>query len=190
MNNAPRTISGKSTILTFASVSLLMAAGAWWYYYDQQRRPMALWGPGAARLIAQAPHVEAWQLADPQDPAAGEAIDGVLETMIVGGQRLRVAARRDASQAPGLSHLRKALMNDGCFAWDAKKPGQAIPWRYALRFTDNVQQATLLFTEDARRVQLLENGGEASLSPVAEGIATFLKEQFPEEPIKTRTSTE
>ncbi len=55
MNNAPRTISGKSTILTFASVSLLMAAGAWWYYYDQQRRPMALWGPGAARLIAQAP---------------------------------------------------------------------------------------------------------------------------------------
>lgn len=177
MSNAPRMVSGKWMILGVVGVGVVMAVVAWLYYYVQQRRPLALWGPAAARLMMQAPQVEAWRLVDAD--AAAEA-DDAIETITVGERRWRIAARKDVSAARGLSHLRYGFLNDRCFAWDEPAPEQASPWQFALHFVDGDSAATLLFAPQAKRVRLLETGAEASNAPVAEGYHRFFLEQFPE----------
>jgi hypothetical protein len=189
MTDAPRTVSGKWVILAFAAVSVAMAVGGWAYFFNQQRRPMALWGTAAAKLIAKGPQTELWSLED-AGGAKGTAVDGIVETMFVDGQRLRIVARRDAAAVPGLSQIRQALMSDRCFDWDAMKPSAATPWRYALRFTEGNEQATLVFSGDGAQVRLLETGKEASTKPIAEGIAKFLQDSFPTEPPADSAATE
>lgn len=179
MSDAPRTVSGKWMILGVFGVGIAMAIAAWTYYYFQQRRPLQFWGPSAAQLIMQAPQVEAWRLAD---AAAVHDDPAEVQTITLGKQRLRIMEAKDVSTARGLSHLRYGLMNDRCFAWDAKAPRDAVSWQYALRFVDGKSQTTLLVAPEAKRVRLLETGAEVSNAPVAEEYFKFFQEHFPEPP--------
>ncbi len=179
MSESPRTVSGKWIILSFFSVALAMAVSAWAYYYFQQRRPMELWGADTARLILQAPKVEGWRLSVAlEDPASAE---GNAQTITVGSQRLTIIERRELTDARGLLHFRKGLLNDRCFDWNADVSAATNDWRYGLRFSDGDAQATLLFAPKAQRLRSLESGAEVSIAPIAAGLEAFLQEHFPEE---------
>lgn len=178
MSDAPRTVSGKWMILGVLGVGFVMAVAAWYYYYQQQRRPLQFWGPATARVVMQAPRVEAWRLVDANLPANDEES---VEMITVGSSRWRIAARKDVAAARGLVHLRYGFVNDACFDWQAPSPAAPPEWKYALRFADGAATATLLIAPDAQRIRLLETGAEASHAPVAQAYADFFAEQFPRE---------
>jgi hypothetical protein len=175
----PRTVSGKWMILSVVGIGVGMAVAAWLYFFFQQRRPLEFWGPSAARLIARAPVVDGIWLVAPDAALSGENASEV-KTLTIDGRRYRIAKKRDLSTAPGLTHLRHGMVNDRCFQWDAPAGPEKPDWRYVLHFTDGGQEATLLFAPDAKRVRLLESGGEVSIAPVSDGIRAFFEDQFPE----------
>ncbi len=177
MSEPSRTVSGKWIILSFLSVALAMATSAWAYYYFQQRRPMELWGADTARLIVQAPKVEGWRLSVAMENAA----ETDAQTISVGSQRLTIVERRELTNARGLLHFRKGLLNDRCFDWNADVSATTDDWRYALSFSDGDAQATLLFAPTSQRLRSLESGAEVSIAPIAAGLEAFLAEHFPEE---------
>jgi len=109
---------------------LLLAAGlglfAVWFQWGQTRRCLAFFGAEAARSIQSAPRVELWSLT-------------------ADGERIRATRRRDVSEAAGLVHLRRGLVEDFNFDWPAgdqtaggRSRGALPPaaWDAALAFSD------------------------------------------------------
>jgi len=95
-----------------------------WYQRGQTQRCLAFYGPEAARMVTSAPVVEVWALA----PAAESGVLVALE-------------RADVSQAPGLVHLRRGLVEDANFRWQGRPSTGAgrLPaesWDRALVFAD------------------------------------------------------
>ena len=121
------TKSGKRVIILLFAVGLAAATFSLWYHYQSGRRALALWGREDAVLIARAPAITAEQLV-PGDaaPQAAEAtaapLDGPIERLGIGGKFYRVVARADASQARGVSNIRRALLMDITYRWDETGP--------------------------------------------------------------------
>jgi len=94
--------SPRGTWLVAGLLLLGVAAGLTgvWFQRHQTRRCLEYYGPVAARRISAAPVVELLLL-EP-GPAAG---------------RLAARTRIDASQAPGLVHMRRGLVEDANFSW-------------------------------------------------------------------------
>lgn len=69
----------------------------------QTERCLAFYGTDAAAAIARAKHVELWRLAEENG-------------------RLTAVGRTDISTAKGLVHLRRGLVEDANFNWDAGSP--------------------------------------------------------------------
>ncbi len=117
---------GSGARLVIGLVVLGVTAGlvGIWYQRGQTRRCLAFYGPEAARMVTAAPVVELWTLAPAADP-------GVLVAL----------ERADVSQAPGLVHLRRGLVEDANFRWKVSPPsvGGRLPaesWDRALMFSD------------------------------------------------------
>lgn len=170
-------LPGKYAIVAIAVLAVSMASAGVWYQYQLQRRPMAYWGTDTARLLLQASHVEAMQLAP--DPSAGEG-PRMEEVFLVGGRHWIVTRRRDVSRAPGFSHVRRALMTDGSFAWDEELPDCQPQWKYVLRFTESNESASVFFALNCDLVGPKE-GEPISIRPVADAFEQFLADQFPAE---------
>src|SRR5688572_29599931 len=82
-------ISGKLVIVAILAFALAAAGASWWFRYNATHRAAKFWGPDDARRIRDAPFVELYYIND--DPDA-------LSTI------------REISKAPGLTHLRHALL--------------------------------------------------------------------------------
>jgi hypothetical protein len=95
-----------------------------WFQRQQTRRCLGFYGAAAARRIATAPRVELLLLRPGSAPG-----------------RLAVRERFDVSQAPGLVHLRRGLVEDANFGWRdaaASGPSDRLPleaWDAALVFS-------------------------------------------------------
>lgn len=166
-------LPARLVIMAMLVLAVAAAATAIWYLRGLSRRTIERWGPAAGQLILQAPHIEAWRLGP-----IGEADAANSATVHVAGQHLAIIQRRDLSQAPGIANVRRALMNDASYSWDA--PGAASPhWTHALQFSDADREATLLFSHQPPYIMLL--GDDRPLSPqrIARGLQVFLEEQFP-----------
>jgi len=103
-------------LLLLAGVAL--AAFALWFQWRQTRRCLQFYGPVAAGRIQVGPRVELLELT----PGASGPV---------------VASRQDVSRAPGLVHLRRGLVEDANFGWDAPGPRAPLPaaaWDVALAF--------------------------------------------------------
>lgn len=141
------------------------------YHARVQRRPLELWGSGAALLLLNARSVEVLALARGGPDEAVEA-----ERLIVDGRLWFVTGRKDVSSAPGLSHVRQSLLNDRSYNWQAVQPHEPPAWDCALVFAEAAQQVTLLLDFDGGRARLLPGGAEASLAPAMPAIARYLGE--------------
>jgi hypothetical protein len=125
---------------------------SWWFRYAATHRAAKFWGPETARLIRDAPLVE---LREHDSPHAAPA--------------------RDISRAPGLTHLRNALLEDRSYRWPAQPIQPPPPWRWAIEFAEpSAKKATLFFSADWQHVS--SSGGDQALScqPIANGLAKML----------------
>jgi hypothetical protein len=172
-----RGVPGKWVIVFLIVLGVAGVAGSQLYYRYMQSRPIELWGQSEAKLMIDASQVSAVRFGESNKESAPVTI----ETLTIGGQRLRVAERKNVSHAPGLSHVRHSLINDASFEWGEPEGDCKPVWKYGLQFGNPQSHVMVLFDPDCRRAILAEHGKSVALNPRAmEGIATFLKEQFGE----------
>lgn len=128
--------SGKRLILAVIAVGLVAAAASWWFRYSATHRAAQFWGPQAATLIRDAPHVTLRSDAPSADAEGGDEAD----------------VPRDISNAKGLTHLRNALLEDSSYDWESA--GKAdTDWSHSLTFdaADGAEpRAVVMFSPDYR----------------------------------------
>lgn len=172
---------GRYAIIAIAAVAIGGAAFNWYYQRQLHRRSLKLWGTQIAQLIVRAPHVEALRLVR-SDDADGELAAAPADTITVGGRVWRVVERRQIDSpddAPGSSHVRRSLVNDRSFDWQAPPDDCRPDWQYALRFRDEAQTQTIVLDLRCRRLALVGSQVGASIRPLVPPLAEFFDEQFP-----------
>jgi len=169
-------VSGKPIAVVMLLLGVALAIYAGWFYYRLQRRPIQLWGAEVAQAIKRAPSAAVLKLEPKPSARTGDVEDDVIA---IEGQNYRVVARRDVSDAPGFSHVRASLLNDAAFDWTADTAPPST-WRYAMRFADGEQRATLLFDAPCRRVAVVENDARAAVDPIATAVRTYVEQLFNE----------
>jgi hypothetical protein len=153
--------------LTAATVAIAFQRG-------QTERCLAFYGADVAAAVSRAPHVELWQVTEQ---------DG----------RLVAGFRRDISSAKGLVHLRRGLVEDANFDWQAAAKGGAplslASWDWAMVFAESAQAAGrgeathLVFdlgdftgaSDAAGWISVVGQGGRIGLGRIGPGIATWIE---------------
>ncbi len=145
--------SGKRLILGVLAIGLAAAAASWWFRYSSTRRAAQFWGPQAAELLRDAPHVTLRSDAPSADGAGGDEAD----------------VPRDISSAKGLTHLRNALLEDARYNWTASGSPDTN-WSNSLVFAAGEgaePRAVVMFSPDFKWVS---NGSAAE--PAKHVVAT------------------
>jgi len=139
-----------------------------WFQRHQTRRCLAFYGAAAARRIAAAPNVE-------------------LLLLQPGADRGQLVARSqiDVSKAPGLVHLRRGLVEDANFNWQASgRPDGAaaerLPleaWDVAFAFSEPLGRTTLVIDLDASGGALAVVGqpGRVGLGRIGPGLEKWVR---------------
>ena len=144
--------SGRWVLLAIFLAGLLLAGGNVWFQRRQTRHAARFWGQQTARTIAQSSDITLYLLGDP--------LDGVDETpanrpanrwLEAAGKRYPILATRDVSRLGGITHLRRALVLDHFYASTKPRPYQG-PWRFALLFHRQGQEAVVLCDDTLRHV--------------------------------------
>lgn len=162
---------GTRLVLGLVLLALGLAVFAVWFQWGQTRRCLAFYGTVAARSIQVAPRVELWSLAADRD--------GV-----------RATKRLDISRAAGLVHLRRGLIEDVNFRWDAnfRRPaggdaaGGRLPtesWDEAIAFFtgEDATTATAVIAFDLDEpgsVTVVGRSGRITLGPIAPGLRKWI----------------
>ena len=164
---------GVILVLFLLAAGMAATGGAIWYQHRQSRQMLRFWGPDVAQLIDSAPKVELFALSSGNVPAVEE-------------NNPASSAAIDISDARGLIHFRRSLLEDGSF--DAVNVEQSVPseadWDYAVRFSNADSSVLVVFNLDDRRLvkktagNLADDRGVALISErVAQGLATFFEDQ-------------
>ena len=144
-----------------------------WYHRAQTAQSVAFWGPDVGKLVASAPHVEVFRL------RWGSKVTDAVDALEFDGREYFLRDGRDISRAPGLTHMRTALLTDASFDWQQPDPKSPTNWQYALRFSregETVLAAVSLV--DARLGRASRTPRTVSIEPIARGMTAFLEEQF------------
>jgi hypothetical protein len=172
--------SGKLVILGILGVALASAAASWWFRYSATHWAARFWGPETVRLIRDAPIVQFIELrrattSDEQDPMHGTL-------WFDGNQHFQVVSRRDISHAPGLLHLRNALLEDRSYIEATDYGLLSIDWRWGLSFVGSGAGSprTIWFSDDCRLALQQGDGREpdrvVAVEPIAAGLSTMFVE--------------
>jgi hypothetical protein len=164
--------SGKLVIIGIVTVALAAAAASWWFRYAATHRAADFWGPHTTRLIRDAPTVELFQFAPPTKLAPSSSGAAAL---------LGDATARDLSRAPGLIHLRNALLEDRSYRWPPQPMRPNDRWQWALRFRARPSDdaAILFFSPDWTSVGTPGRNEILSCQPIAAGLTEMLGEFAP-----------
>lgn len=161
-------VRGKLVILTILGLAAAMTGFAVWYRYQQSDQSVALWGADHARRMRNAPQVEAWKLgAGSSSSTAATAPDG---------QNVAIASRRELTDIPDLSYIRRALVTDAFFEWDKPSAADKRPhWTHVLRFRNGSETTTIWIDDALDRVMLEETKTAASMNPgLLKSVRTFI----------------
>lgn len=118
----PGASRGTLVVCAFLVLASVLAAFAVWYQWQQTRQCLGFFGPEVATAIQSSPIVEIWQLESD-------------------GTRFWRSHAQDISQAPGLVHLRRGLIEDGNYSWEdgqSRPAPERLPpeaWDIALSFS-------------------------------------------------------
>lgn len=156
---------GRSLVVGLVLLGLAAAATGIAYQRWQTRRCLDFYGPEVARLVASAPRVELLTLA----PGAGPG--RLVATMV-----------RDVTNAKGLVHLRRGLVEDANFAWVDSAGAERLPddaWDLAFVFSDPkvpAARATLVIDLDEQTgsVAVLGKPGRVGLGRIGRGLAKWV----------------
>ena len=176
--------SGKLLILAMFLVAFLAAGASWWFRYSATHRAAQFWGPEAARLIRDAPRVEL--LTRRLTSRQVLRVDGQLpivppepaNEIRFGNVTWPIDAHHDISAAPGLTHLRNALLEDRSFSWGSTYLSDHDElWTTAIIFRENGENESLaiIFLADFQRAQIFGPGSDRprmiGTQPIAAGLA-------------------
>lgn len=169
-----KTNSGKLLIAAMLGAGVLTAAASWWFRYAATHRTDLFWGPQAATLIRDAPHVDLLALRSANDAPPGKLLT-------VAGVPWRISSSQDISHAPGLTHLRNALLEDRSFDWPAVGIPAEATWAHGLRFHDGLAPPlVILFSPDfaltASSLAGSKTSQAVSCAPIAEGLSQVFVE--------------
>lgn len=159
---ARRPATGAWIVGGMLALGAALALFATWFQWSQTRRCLDFYGSEAAHRIQAAPRVELWRLRP----------DGVAE-------RPEADRRTDVSQARGIVHLRRGLVEDANFAWDAPAPGRSAP-AIALAFYDHADDAepqtvvVVRLDEQGGWIESPGRPGVLVLGRIAAGLRTWL----------------
>jgi hypothetical protein len=156
---------GAILVLLLLVAGLTAAGAAIWHQYRQTRRALEYWGAETAYLIGHAPSVEVTALhAAAPDRERSNDTD----------------ARRtfDISQARGLVHFRRSLLEDENFEWDDTPPAGSAEWDYAVRFGGDENDAELVFDLDRGLVAERSHSDVPAIltARMVAGLAHFFEE--------------
>ncbi len=169
--------SGKVVTLGIFAIALLATACAWWYQRAQGRRALEYWGADDAQLLRHGKEILLWQLSPDAD--GPDAANGTTrrETLLVDDLTWSIRRQVDLTKAPGLLHLRQALIVDASYDWDAPTPGAAESpvWQYALAAQDDDRQVVILLDLRRQWARKLDRGPPVQLT-IASGLETFFRE--------------
>ena len=165
--------SGTLVIVAIVLVGVSAAAFSVWYQQHQSQRSLQFWGAENARLIARAPVAEALRLdLSPEESDCPDKLEVLRGTICV-------ERRREVSRAPGFSNIRRGLLQDASFDWDAVPPDNALSWEFGLRFEENGREVALLFdlTLGVASLAAAERAVALDKAAVAD-LKAFFAEQF------------
>jgi hypothetical protein len=162
---------GTLLVVGLLGLGLAAAGTGIWFQWQQTRRCLSFYGVEDAASISRAPGVELWLLARPS---------GSLHT-----GHLRAFQRLDISEAKGLVHLRRGLVEDANFAWAAATPDGPQPdaaWDIALVFTQDAAAGagrSLLVVDfgrepDDARLTVVGRPGRVTLGKIAKGLREWV----------------
>jgi hypothetical protein len=180
--------SGKVLIIGILTVAFIAAGGSWLFRYNATHRAAEFWGPQVAQLIRDAPLVEFRKLSPPLEPMLPARESGQLEPDLTGPELINITT------APGLVHLRNALVEDRSFDWQAPPPESKDAndgWQYALVFREDSTRAgaILLFSPKGEQLLSLERPEVVvSSKPIAAGLQQMFAE-FLAMPAENATET-
>jgi hypothetical protein len=183
-------VSGKLVIIAIFVAAVSAAAASWLFRYNATHRAAEFWGPEAAQLIRDAPDVKLFK--EPTAPTDSLGVD-LSNTDAIGAaieDRINKSAV-DVSRAPGLLHLRNALLDDSSFVWP---PGEVNPssdtteigyWWLSFSDGKSGKSTTIWFSEDCRQaLQLMpkpNRPGEFVSTPIStKPISAGLQKVFAE----------
>ena len=161
-------------VIGLLALGLLAAGIGVWFQWQQTRRCLAFYGTRATEQISKSPFVELWQL----KPLSGGRHTGRLEAVLV----------EDITEAKGLVHLRRGLVEDANFQWvegnTERAPLEDAAWDLALVFFDSKQRnesertvVVIDFGENSQKANLTVVGrpGRVALGKMGKGLKTWVE---------------
>lgn len=169
-----RSTPGSMLVIGLLALGLLAAGIGVWFQWQQTRRCLAFYGTRATEQISKSPFVELWQL----KPLSGGRHTGRLEAVLV----------EDITEAKGLVHLRRGLVEDANFQWVEENTERApladAAWDLALVFFDSKQKnesertvVVIDFGENSQKANLTVVGrpGRVALGKMGKGLKTWVE---------------
>lgn len=160
---------GSLIVVGMLLLGIMAATLAVSYQRTQTRRCLDFYGAEAAWRVAKAPRVELWKLG----PTGRTG-------------RLVAISRHDVTDAKGIVHLRRGLVEDAGFRWDGKSSLARLPdraWDYALVFSDPASdgRTTVVVDLDAEGGWLAVQGrpGRAGLGRLGRGLSEWIETTVP-----------
>jgi hypothetical protein len=158
------------TKLVLGIFGLAVAAGvlSWAYRYEATHDASVFWGPRAIELIAKPSTVIVFEL--PEEPkSAGDSIQIFSKTY----RRVEI---KNLSDAPGMIHLRNAILTDDNYNWG--ESADTFDWRWCLEFSRDRQKVTILFNEDFSILGRLNQEAHDVWTVDSTPIAATLRQYF------------
>lgn len=165
---ASRSPSGRRVVAAIVLLGLCLAGFAFWFQWRQTRRCLAFLGADVARAISRADRVELWRLGAGDRP-----------------RRLKAVGRQDVSRAPGLVHLRHALVEDASYVWtpaprDGTGGPQPLPdWEMAIAFfprrPTDAPEAVLVFDARFGAMTVVGRPGRVALGRLGSGLERWVR---------------
>jgi hypothetical protein len=169
---------GKWVIIGIVGVGLIAALASVLYHRQSGRQVLEMWGTETALLVARAPEVTVLKL----QPAGAAATvdDGTpIERLGIGGVFYVIAAAKDATEARGLSNIRRAMVLDASYDWAAANEAAKPHWQYAVEFAENEQRVMVLFDFESRRLGTTASAKTTVMRPAAASDwQKFFEEQW------------
>ena len=162
-------------VIGLLALGLLAAAIGVWFQWQQTRRCLTFYGTRATEQISKSSFVELWQL----KPLSNDRHTGRLEAIRV----------EDITEAKGLVHLRRGLVEDANFRWVEKGTTEHVPlpdaaWDLALVFSDsqqtNVSKQTVVVIDFGKNPQegnltVVGRPGRVALGKISKGLKTWVE---------------
>ncbi|MFN9369505.1 MAG: hypothetical protein ACK6CT_12210 [Planctomycetia bacterium] len=160
---------GRLVVALIVVLGICLAMFAFWYQWRQTRRCLDFLGAAVAGDVSRADRVELWRLG----PGSGP-------------RRLAVTARYDVSRAPGLVHLRHALVEDASFIWEAVPPAgdsgpRPVPeWATAIAFSrhgdaKSPPATVLAFDRQFGTMTVVGRPGRVALGRLGSGLDRWVR---------------